>query len=83
MVERIPRLAHARKQLVVVDPLFFVADSAGIGAKVVLGGSPSLPHRPLLAVIAPLLERFVPNAHVADYVNSKTTTKYRPGHSGF
>jgi hypothetical protein len=51
--------------------VFFVADSAGIGANVVLGGSPSLPHRPLLAVIAPPLERFVPNARVADYVNSK------------
>lgn len=52
-------------------PLMFVADSAGIGAKVVLGGSPSFRTVRLLVVIPPPLERFVPNAHVADYVNSK------------
>src|SRR2546423_15588629 len=55
--------------------LIFVADSARIGANVVLSGSPSFRTVRCSPSLTPPLERFVPNAHVADDVNSQTPTK--------
>src|ERR1700722_13473649 len=58
------------------DPLFLLANA-------VLGGSPSFRTVRCSPSLPPPLERFVPNAHVADYVNSKTPTKYQRRHSEF